>query len=117
MGTMTDRVGVLSWRPTADGRFLLALWDGRAELVEPGLADDELAVRFALDRIVHAPEIDFCAAIHLDGPLAGTLGSAVNRMGFQVGFALAPRPGGLTGTYEVVKLSQDGQLAELRFIR
>lgn len=113
---MTDRVGVLSSRPTVDGRSLLMLWDGRAELVEPGLADDELAIRFALDRIVHAPEIDFCAALHLDGPLAGTLGYAVNRMGFRTGFALAPRPGGLTGTYEVVKLSQDGQPAGLRFI-
>jgi len=71
---MTDRVGVLSSRPTVDGRSLLMLWDGRAELVEPGLADDELAIRFALDRIVHAPEIDFCAALHLYGPLAGTLG-------------------------------------------
>lgn len=41
--------------------------------------------RFDVDRIVHLPDIDFCAAIHLDGPLAGTLGYAVNRMGFQVG--------------------------------
>jgi hypothetical protein len=114
---MVDRVGVISGRAVDQaGRFRLILPDGTIELIEPGLDDAEVLSRFDLDRVVHARHIDWCTVTHLDGPLAGTSGYAVNRLGHRVGFALPPRPGGLIGEYEVVKVSKGGRPAELRFV-
>ena len=114
---MVDRVGVIGSRAVDEsGRFLVLFPDGSAELVEAGLGDAELMVRFNLDRIVRAPRVDFCAATYLDGPLAGSAGYAVNRLGYRAGFASPARPGGLAGEYEVVKLSEGGRPAELRFV-
>jgi hypothetical protein len=114
---MADRVGIISSRAADEAdRFRVLLPDGAVELVEAGLDDAVIMARFDLDRVVHAPHVDFCEATHLDGPLAGSSGYAVNRVGHRVGFALPPRPGGLTGEYEVVKLSEGGRPAELRFV-
>jgi hypothetical protein len=116
IGPMSRRVGVLSARPRSDGRSLLILWDGRTQLLDPGLPDEAITADFALDQLVHAPDVDFVPAIHLDGPLAGTTGYAINRLGYQADFALPPRPGGPTGTYELVKLSEHDEPAELRLL-
>ncbi|MCM0678295.1 hypothetical protein NCC78_27005 [Micromonospora phytophila] len=114
---MDDRIGVLGSRPSGEsGRLLLTLSDGSAELVEPGLSDDELRDRYGLDRIVHMPDLPFCAGTFLDGPLAGTTGYAVNRLGHRTEFMWPPRPGGRRGTYEVVELADGDRPAALRFI-
>ncbi len=81
-------------------------------MVDAAAEDEVLAVQFGLDHVVHLPE--FTSAIHLDGPLAGQTGYAIDELGRQSGFALAPGPGGLSGTYEVAKVSEDGRPAELR---
>jgi hypothetical protein len=85
-------------------------------MVEPDFDEAELLARFSLTEIVHAPEIDYCSAIHLDGPMAGQPGYAINRLGSRVRVALPPRPGGPTMEYEVVTLSVDGRPAELRIV-
>jgi hypothetical protein len=114
---MGERVGVLSRWPSAGGdRLLLTLPDGSCQLVEPELTDDDLAARYRLDRVVRLQGLDICAATHVDGPLAGMAGYATNRIGYRVEFALPPRPGGARGMYEVVKLADGEQPAELRFV-
>ncbi|MEV0335845.1 hypothetical protein [Nocardia sp. NPDC050717] len=57
-------------------------------------------------------KLDFCRALHLDGPLAGRSGYAINAIGYRCGFRIADQ----IGTYEVVALSEDGRPAELRMV-
>lgn len=111
---MTSNVGTLS--PVGDDGFRRLILPGvhRVVQVEADVGDDALAVRFGLDGIVRMPVI--CSTVHLDGPLAGQTGYTVNEIGYRTGFALPPRPGGPTGIYEVVKLSEDGQPAETRLV-
>ncbi|MGX1778357.1 hypothetical protein ACWIGW_40060 [Nocardia brasiliensis] len=97
------------------GRVRLLISEGAneaVELIEPGLTDEELKARFRLDRLVRLDKIDFCRAIHLDGPLTGTSGYAINTLGYRSGFRKGPH----TGTYEVVELSSNGRPAELRLV-
>lgn len=108
-------VGVLASCPAADGRLPLILPDGSVQLVEPRAADEELKARFGLDEVVHAPRIEFAAAVCLDGPLAGTSSYVVNRIGSRIRCSTREGPGP-SATYEVVKLSGNGVPAELRFV-
>lgn len=61
-------------------------------------------------------DLDFCPGLHLDGPLSGTTGYAINRIGARVTFFLPPTPGGPRGVYEVVQLADGERPAGLRFI-
>ncbi|MFC1431380.1 hypothetical protein ACEZDB_12065 [Streptacidiphilus sp. N1-3] len=102
---------------SADGRHLLILPGDATELVDPGLDPEELAGLYGLDEVVRAPKVNICAATYLDGPLADTAaGYATNEIGSRVGFALPPRPGGQSGTYEVVRLAEGDRPAELRLV-
>ena len=113
---MPSRVGVLSGSPvSADSRHLLVLPGDATKLVDPGLAPQELAELYGVDEVVRAPKVNICAAIYLDGPLANTdAGYATNEIGSRVGVALPPRPGGQSGSYEVVMLAECDRPAELR---
>ncbi|MFD0526316.1 hypothetical protein ACFQ1I_02105 [Kitasatospora arboriphila] len=115
---MTDRVGFLSGGPVGpDGRHLLILPGDATELVDPGLTVEDLADRHGLDSVVRVPRIEFCTAIHLDGPLASTISRyAVNQLGSRCDHALPPRPGGPSVTYEVVGLAEGDRPAELRHV-
>lgn len=115
---MPERFAVLSGGPVStDGRHLLILPDDTTELVEPDVTDDELIARYELDSVVRAPKIDVRPAICLDGPLAGQKTVlATNELGYRHEVYLPPRPGGPTVKYEIVRLSQGGRPAELRFI-
>jgi hypothetical protein len=87
-----ERIGVIGARPaSADGRRLLTMSDGTSELVDPQLTLEQLADRYRLDRVATAPAIHFCAAVYLDGPLAGQTGYTVNELGHRTQFALPPR--------------------------
>jgi acetyl esterase/lipase len=112
------RIGIVgTGQASADGRRrLLTVSDGASALVDPDLTDEQLAERYGLDHVVTAPVINFCAAIHLDGPLAGRTGYAINELGHRIEIALPPRPGGPIGVYEVTRLATDDQPAELRFV-
>ncbi|MFC4906926.1 hypothetical protein [Actinomadura gamaensis] len=102
---------------SADGSHLLVFPDGEHELVDPHLSEEQLAARYGLSKVVRMPEIELCTAIRLDGPLAGTTTHyAINQLGSQSGFALPPRRGGSTGTYELIKLASGDQPGELRFV-
>ncbi|MCP9625139.1 hypothetical protein FOH10_15225 [Nocardia otitidiscaviarum] len=113
---MTDRVGVVTNHPVDDqGRVRILISEGphtTIELIRPGPTDEELAARFRLDRLIRADKIAFCQAIHLDGPLAGQPGYAINTLGSRSEFRIGCR----IGTYEVVTLSSDGRPAELRLV-
>ncbi|RSN15385.1 hypothetical protein DMB42_00505 [Nonomuraea sp. WAC 01424] len=114
---MEERVGVVSAGPVGDqaGKRWLCISDGSGERIDASLTDDQIRVRFNLDRVTQAPKIDFCEGLLLDGPLAGTTAYAVNELGFLVQLTLPPRrPGGPVVTYEVVTLSTDDRPAELR---
>jgi hypothetical protein len=112
-----ERTGVIGARPaSADGRRLLTMSDGTSELVDPQLTHEQLADRYRLDRVVTAPAIHFCAAVYLDGPLAGQTGYTVNELGHRTQVALPPRPGGPTGIYEVTRLATGNQPAEMTYI-
>jgi hypothetical protein len=111
-GAVTSNVGTLG---AGDDSRRLYLPGGRKVRVDADLDDETLAARFELDGIVRLPVI--CAAVHLDGPLAGQTGYTLNEIGYRTGFALPPRPGGPIGIYEVVKLSEDGGPAELRLVQ
>ena len=108
-------MGVLASRPAADGRLPLILPDGSVQLVESAAADGELKARFGLDEVVHAPWAEFASAVCLDGPLAGTSSYVVNRLGSRIRCPMREGPG-QSATYEVVKLSENGIPAELRFV-
>jgi hypothetical protein len=112
-----ERIGVVatSWAGS-DGRRLLTMPDGASALVDPDLTNEQLAARYGLDHVVTAPIINFCNAIHLDGPLSGQAGYAINELGHRIEFALPPRPGGPVGCYEVIRLATDDRPAELRFV-
>jgi hypothetical protein len=63
------------------------------------------------------PEIDSCSAVHLDGPLAGQPGYAINTLGTRVTSVLPTyRSGGPGALYEVVRLADNDHPAELRFV-
>ncbi|MBA9001946.1 hypothetical protein HNR21_000828 [Actinomadura cellulosilytica] len=78
---MDDRQRVLLiWRH----RFITDSWGW----------EEELAARYELDRVVRSPRIETCTAVHLDGPLAGTVTHyAINELGSRAGFALPPEKG------------------------
>ncbi|MEV0134549.1 hypothetical protein AB0H83_39580 [Dactylosporangium sp. NPDC050688] len=115
--TDPERLGVVSARPTdRNGRLLLTMSDGTSALIEPDLTHEQIAGRYRLDRVVTMPAIDFCAGIHLDGPLAGQTGYATNELGSRTRFYLPPQPGGPTGFYEVTRLATQDKPAEMRFV-
>jgi hypothetical protein len=62
---------------------------------------------------VTSDQPDRVRAVHLDGPLAGQLGHAANRLGSRSTFVSAAD--GRTGVYEVTRPATDGRPAELRF--
>ncbi|MFI9400705.1 hypothetical protein [Nocardia sp. NPDC052316] len=76
------------------------------------LCDDRSMTERFLDRLHRHDKLDWCRATHLDGPLAGRSGYAINRLGYRSGFRKGPH----VGTYEVVELSSDGQPAKLRLV-
>ena len=87
----------------------------REILVDPDQSDAALAGTFGLDRIDRLPE--FCTGLYADGPLAGqTTHYTPNVLGATVGYDLPPRPGGPSGTYEVVKLAENNSPAHLRHV-
>jgi hypothetical protein len=111
------RTGVVGTRPAAaGGRRLLTMSDGTSALVDPALPNEQLAQEYELDGVESAPVINFCAAVHLDGPFAGQTGYAINELGHRIEFALPPGPDGPIGVYEVTRLATDDQPAELRFV-
>ncbi|MEV0136390.1 hypothetical protein AB0H83_49210 [Dactylosporangium sp. NPDC050688] len=115
--TEPERVGVVSARQADTyGRLRLTVSDGTSALIEPDLTHEQLADRYRLDRVVTMPAIDFCAAVHLDGPLAGQTGYATNELGSRTQFHLPPQPGGPTGFYEVTRLATEDKPAETRFV-
>jgi hypothetical protein len=77
---------------------------------------EDIAEQYELDRVVTAPAINFCAAIHLDGPLDGQTGYAINELGHQIQIAQPPRPSGPIALCEVTRLATDDQPAELRLV-
>jgi len=92
-----ERVGVVGALPAAtDGRRLLTMPSGERVLVDPSVTNEQLADQYRLDRVVTAPVMNFCTAVHLDGPLAGQTGYAVNELGARPGWrchrAPADRP-------------------------
>ncbi|MEV6825146.1 hypothetical protein [Amycolatopsis sp. NPDC051102] len=115
---MDDLVGVLGSRPcTADGRVSMTISDGRRVLVDPGMPAEEIARLHGVDRVVRMPDVAFCSAVHLDGPLAGERGYAVNELGSRGTSLLPPfRPGGPGAVYEVVRLADGDHPAGLRFV-
>lgn len=113
--TPSERIGVVGTSRAGDGRRLLNMSDGASALVDPDLTNEQLAAQYELDRVVTAPIINFSAAIHLDGPLAGQTGYAINELGHQIQIAQPPRPGGPIALYEVTRLATNDQPAELRF--
>jgi hypothetical protein len=110
-----ERIGVVGTSQAATGRRLLTMPEGASALVDPDLTNEQLAEQYELDRVVATPVINFCAAIHLDGPLAGQTGYAINELGHQIQIAQPSRPGGPIALYEVTRLATDDQPAELRF--
>lgn len=115
---MDDLIGVLGRHPhSADGRVVMTISDGRSVLVDPTLPHPEIARLHGLDRVVLMPEIDFCSAVFLDGPLAGQSSKyAVNELGHRTTVASPPPPGQPTGVYELVSLADSDHPAEFRFI-
>ncbi|MFB7126409.1 hypothetical protein [Kitasatospora sp. NPDC056273] len=115
---MSSRLGTLSAGPmSSDGRHLMILPGDATELVDPSLTPEDLAERYGLDEVVRAPKINFCSAVYLDGPLAGsTTRYAINQIGSRIDCALSPRPGGPRGTYKLVKLAEGDRPAELRLV-
>ena len=117
MTAATERLGVVSGRPAGKtGQRRLIMSDGTSALVEPDLTHEQIAERYQLDRVVTMPAIDFCAGVHLDGPLAGQTGYATNELGSRTQFYLQPQPGGPTGYYEVTSLATPGKPADMRFV-
>jgi hypothetical protein len=115
--TDPERLGVLSARPAdKNGRLPLTMSDGTSALIEPDLTHEQIANRYRLDGVVTMPAIDFCAGIHLDGPLAGQTGYVTNELGSRTQFYLPPQPGGPTGFYEVTRLATQDKPAEMRFV-
>lgn len=115
---MDDVFGVLGRRPhTSDGQVVMTISDGRSVLIEPDLPHEEIASLHGVDRVVLLPQIDFCSAVYLDGPLAGqSCAYAVNELGHRTAVALPPHSGQPTGVYELVSLADDHHPAEFRFI-
>jgi len=89
------------------------------EIAEVGddLADAGIAERFGLDVVRHADAPRWCRGVCRDGPMAGEVVYAVDRVGSKVVIALPPRPGGAVVEYEVTQVSTDVGLAELRLCR
>jgi hypothetical protein len=98
------RTGVVRARRTPDGQRILILPDGGTARIDPGMTPDEIADRYRLDRVVVAPAVEWCTAVHLDGPLEGRHTYAVNRLGYR----------GESG-YEVTRLADGDRPAGLTF--
>ncbi|MBE1496020.1 hypothetical protein H4696_003120 [Amycolatopsis lexingtonensis] len=95
----------------------MTISDGRQVLVDPAMPHEEIARLHGVDRVVLMPDVAFCPAVHLDGPLAGERGYAVNDLGSRGTSLLPPfRPGGPGAVYEVARLADDDHPAELRFV-
>lgn len=111
---MSHRAGVVLHGSTVGGCAQIILPYGAIELVEPDLADPDIAARFGLDEVRHAEPVDWCRGICRDGPLAGKTVYAVNWIGSKVRIPLPPRLGNGSAEYEVTRISKAGNPAEVR---
>lgn len=78
------------------------------------LDDGGIAERFGRDAVRHADSPDWSRGVCRDGPMAGTVVYAVNRIGATVLIALPLQPGGAAMEYEVTQIRTDAGRAELR---
>lgn len=111
---VTNRIGVIRHGSAADGSRQLILPSGEITEVRGDLTDAGIAERFGLDVVRHADAPRWCQGVCRDGPMAGEVVYAVDRVGSKVAIALPPRPGGMIVEYQVTQVSTDVSLAELR---
>jgi hypothetical protein len=115
IAAVAKRTGYLSsW--LFNGKRLLELPDCPLEPVDPDISEADIVARFALDEVVRVPHVELpplCGGLCVDGPLAGRrLDYQVNRLGAVGGCST----GGWAHRYQVVKLANDEQPAELRHL-
>lgn len=108
--------------PALDATALWAALHGLVVLPRATPAFAWPATEALLDRIVTnlarlSTLPKFCAGLHLDGPLAGQVGYAVNEIGQRGEYFLPPYPvGGPAAIYQVVRLAGGDRPADLRFV-
>jgi hypothetical protein len=110
-----NRIGVIRHGSAADGSRQLILPSGEIAEIGGDLTDADIAERFGLDVVRHADAPRWCQGVCRDGPMAGEVVYAVDRVGSKVVIASPPpQPGGAVVEYEVTQVSTDARLAELR---